>query len=843
MRQLLRNTLSVFLKPAGRRAGIAGAVLLIGAPALAHEVALRGQVALGAADRPAHRAEITVVETTEVVHTDEEGNFEIRVSADEHPNLTLLVEIGGLTARRRVALDHDQPEQELDAPIVVEVPLFTSERITVTSSAGEVSNFDAFSSVSSVAGFELQREGTGTLGSLLEGLPGVAPRSMGPGSGRPIIRGFDSDRVLILEDGIRTGDLASSSPDHGVPVDPSQAERVEIVRGPATLLYGSNAIGGAVNVISMAQHLGHAPPPGFRGQASVAGSSADESYRGGARFQASGNGWVVWGGGNASRAGDYTSPEGPIENSSSRMDQGEVGLGLFAGRAWFAVTGKLDDSRYGVPFHVHPEEEEEHHEEEEGEHHEEEEEGEHHEEEEEGEHHDEEEEEHGHEDEQVDVDMARRQFGAELGIRDLDTVFDAAEINFRYLDFDMDEIEVFADGDEELATHFDNRSMIFRGELKKTRGDFHSRLGVWGNFRDFANMGAEALAPEVRQNAFAAFTYNEIHATDRLDLLFGGRVERNSYETGERPVATGHAHGEEEAHEGEEEEEHHEEEEEEGHDEEEEEHHDEDEEEHHDEREPPPLRDRNFLGASGSVGARLALTDSESLIGTVSYATRAPALEELYNFGLHPANNAFEIGNPDLEAEQSLGFELSLRRRTDTSFSSLNLFRYSIADFIFGVASDEMQDGLPILDFLQADARYQGFDLEHTNRIGPAHLSLTASYVDAKRTDSDDYLPRIPPLSGKAELTVPVGGLRIAPAVRWAAAMDRLYPGETATDGYAVFDFTASYLFLTARSTHNISIRGYNLTDTVYRHHTSLIKDLASQIGRGVRVSYSIRFF
>ena len=797
-------------------------MLLIGGSAVAHEVTLRGQVALGTTEHPADRAEVAVLETTQVVRTDEEGRFEIRVSADEYPNLTLLVEIGGLTARRRVALDHDRPEQELEAPIVVQVPMFTSERITVTGSAGEVSNFVAFSSVSSVAGFdELQREGAGTLGSLLEGLPGVAPRSMGPGSARPIIRGFDSDRVLILEDGVRTGDLGSASPDHGTPIDPSQAERVEVVRGPATLLYGSNAIGGAVNVISMAQHLGHAPPSGFRGQASLAGSTADESFRGGTRFQAAGDGWFVWGGGNASRAGDYSSPEGPIGNTSTRMSQGEVGLGLFSGRTRFAVTGKLDDFRYGVPFHVHPEEEGEHHEEE----------GEHHEEEEAGGHG-------GHGDE-VDVDMARRQFRADFGIRDLDAVFDAAEVTVRYLDFDQSEFEVFPTGEEVLATHYDNRSIVLRGELKKTRGGLHSRLGVWGNLRDFGVGGEEALAPEVRQNAFAAFTYNEIQAGDRLDLLFGGRLERNTYETGERPVATGHdhGHGEEGAHEeeGHEEEEHH--------DEEEGEHHDEDEEGHHDEREPPPLRDRNFLGASGSVGARLALTDSESLVGTVSYATRAPALEELYNFGLHPAINAFEVGNPDLEAEQSLGFELSLRRRTDTSFSSLNLFRYDIADFIFGVAGDETESGLPVVNFLQTDARYQGLDLEHTNEIGPAHLRLTASYVDAKRTDSDDYLPRIPPLSGKAELTVPVGGLRIAPAVRWAAAMDRLYPGETRTDGYAVFDLTASYLFLTANSTHNISIRGYNLTDTVYRHHTSLIKDLAAQIGRGFRISYSIRFF
>ena len=101
-----------------------------------------------------------------------------------------------------------------------------------------------------LAGQDLTKELEGTLGATLENQPGVAERSFGPGPSRPVIRGLDGDRVLILEDGQRVGDLSSQSGDHGVPLNPASATRIEVVRGPATLLHGSNAIGGLVNVIS-----------------------------------------------------------------------------------------------------------------------------------------------------------------------------------------------------------------------------------------------------------------------------------------------------------------------------------------------------------------------------------------------------------------------------------------------------------------------------------------------------------------------------------------------------------------------------------------------------------------
>jgi iron complex outermembrane receptor protein len=110
--------------------------------------------------------------------------------------------------------------------------------------------FETYQPTSVLAGQDLSVQLEGSLGATLSSQPGIAQRSLGPGPSRPVIRGLDGDRVLILEDGARTGDLSSQSGDHGVSVNPAAASKLEVVRGPATLLYGANAIGGLVNVIT-----------------------------------------------------------------------------------------------------------------------------------------------------------------------------------------------------------------------------------------------------------------------------------------------------------------------------------------------------------------------------------------------------------------------------------------------------------------------------------------------------------------------------------------------------------------------------------------------------------------
>ena len=111
------------------------------------------------------------------------------------------------------------------------------------------SQLDAFQPTSVLAGQELTKQLDISLGETLRNQPGWLS-SLGGAPARPVVRGLDGDRVLILQDGQRTGDLSSQSSDHGVSVNPAAAQRIEVVRGLATLLYGANAIGGLVNVIT-----------------------------------------------------------------------------------------------------------------------------------------------------------------------------------------------------------------------------------------------------------------------------------------------------------------------------------------------------------------------------------------------------------------------------------------------------------------------------------------------------------------------------------------------------------------------------------------------------------------
>ncbi len=761
-----------------RRGSLAlAAALVAGAAAAAPRVT--GRVVIATSGAPAAGAEVLLTESGLLTRTDGEGHF-VFEEVDPGGGITIHVHLGFLSGEATYLPDLSPgAEIALTEPIRIAFLGTRHEHVTVTAASGEPSGFGRFGTVASFEGPDLLA-GTPSLAELLEGAPGLAIRSLGPGPARPIIRGFDGDGVLVTEDGVRTGDIGSQAAEQGTIADPTQAERIEVVRGPAALLYGTNSVGGVVNLVSIGSQLAHSEISGFQGRASLGAGTADDGRTGGARIQAGGDGWFAWGGGNTRRTGDYRSPLGSVEGSQTALDQGEAGFGLRGDRATLSAGVRLDDSRYGVPLagmlHGAAEGEQE----------------------------------------TVDVAMERRQLRTDFGFEGLGDFFEAAAFTVRYSEFVQDEIEMEGNGPPELETHHENRSLVFRGELEGSSGRLQSRIGAWANFREFTSAGPEALAPDTRHTAVAAFALGEIRASDRLSVLLGARLENNTYDADDRP---------EPGEDG-----------------------DDDDDDDHEEVEgggsfePPAVVDRAFPGASASAGLRLDLSAENALVGTATISTRAPALEELYNFGLDAGIQAFEIGNPLLEPERSRGFDLSVRRDTDVFAGSASVFWYGIDNFTYG-ATTGGRGGVTVISTEQADARHLGFEAEGRLRFGTADLAATASWVDAKFPDLGRHAPRIPPLNGQLKLDVPVRGLRIAPRLRWAARMDRLYAGETPTAGYAVLDLTVLWLLVSGSATHHLSVVGHNLTDAVYRHHTSVIKDVAPQMGRGVRISYSIRFF
>jgi iron complex outermembrane receptor protein len=256
------------------------------------------------------------------------------------------------------------------------------------------------------------------------------------------------------------------------------------------------------------------------------------------------------------------------------------------------------------------------------------------------------------------------------------------------------------------------------------------------------------------------------------------------------------------------------------------------------------VRDRDFTGASASIGFRADLGSSSALVGNLTHSYRAPALEELYNFGPHVGNLAFEVGNPDLEAERSTGFDLSLRHQSANLRGNFSFFVYDINNFVFLDIEDEIVDNLRLAEFLQGDSRFVGFDATGSVRLGgEVWAELGLGFVDAELTDTDESLPRIPPLRGQFALNLPFRGLMVTPEVAFATRQDDVFRDETETASYAVLNLKATYVWTQPHVAHVVSVTGYNLTDELYRNHTSFIKDLAPEIGRGVKVGYSLRFF
>ena len=184
------------------------------------------------------------------------------------------------------------------------------------------------------------------------------------------------------------------------------------------------------------------------------------------------------------------------------------------------------------------------------------------------------------------------------------------------------------------------------------------------------------------------------------------------------------------------------------------------------------------------------------------------------------------------------------RQRLGRVQGEANVYVYGIDNFIFGDLTNEIVDTLRILNIRQGDRRFVGFDARGSLRLGgQVWATLGLGYVNATLTTTGEPLPRIPPLRGTLSLDVPLGRLTISPDLLFAGRQDRVFRDETETGGYSVVNLDASYVWPRQHLAHVVSFTAYHLTNALYRNHTSFIKDLAQEMGRGVRMGYSLRFF
>ena len=727
-----------------RRSFFALIVLVFsGLPALAQgNATLRGTVTLGETGKPVHNVLVTILQLKRTVDTDDNGKYEftavppgkydVLAHIDRVPDIVQSVD---LTTGAAATLDF---QIELSG---------LREQVTITATGTDQALSSSIQSVDVLGSVELAKKSPVSLGEALDGELGVAKRSFGPGTARPVIRGFDGDRVLVLQDGNRVGGLGFESGDHAEPVDVLTVEKVEIVKGPATLLYGSNAIGGVVNTIS-----GHdSPHKGANGYVTALGSTNSAQVGGSGGFEFGTDRWLVWGNTGGQRSGDYNTPLGEVENSFSREVSAAAGFGYYRDKAFFSLNYNFNKRRYGIP--VDPNEA----------------------------------------DPEI-VELNPRRHSVELrgGFRENPSFFQAGTFSVQYNNYTHAEIESQTG---EIGTQFKNNSVVYQALFDQRKfGNLSGRFGFWGSHRDFSATGEEALAPPTKQNAFAVFALQNIDF-ERVALQFGARLESNHY----RPEAT-EARG--------------------------------------------VLPDRDFTGFSGAAGIRVNTWKGGALVANYSHSYRAPSLEELYNLGPHPGNLAFEIGNPNLVRERGDGLDFGVRQTSKRVRFEANGFYYTIQDFVFLAPTGDVEDGLLVANYDQGTTRYTGAEARLDTQLHPAvWLNLSVDYVNAKLTETNTPLPRIPPLRARAGLEWRYKNLLLSPEIVMANRQDRIFPTETPTAGYAVANLSGSYLIAGQHRAQIIAFNFFNIGDTLYRNHLSFIKEFAPEMGRGFRVTYTLRFF
>ena len=699
------------------------------------------------------------------------------------PALAEEAALGGQQIAERPQSDYHQEEEQ---------------GIVVT--ANFVRDLNLLAGTSVLSGTDLVRDMRPQIGDTLARLPGVSATSFSPGASRPVLRGFQGERIRVLTDGIGSIDVSNTSADHAVTIDPLTAERVEVLHGPAVLLFGSQAIVGAVNVLDRRIPRRVPDEPIHLDLIAGYGSADNErSIAAGADAPIGKGGLVLHLDGSYRNTDDreiggfLLSPElraeqldiaaeeeaeghaeeaaearalagfrGVLPNSATETKTLGGGLALIRDGGNIGVSLSWFDSDYGVPSRP-------------GAHH-------HHEEGGEGE----EEDEHGAVPVTIGLEQIRADLRGELELGN--AAGDKLRVRAAYADYDHTEFE----GDE-VGTVFKTEGV--EGRLEYVQGDRDGWRGVTGGQyfrRDFAAVGPEAFLPPNETSQVGLFTLQEF-TFGKLGLEAAGRYEHTNV------------------------------------------------------RSDPIGMARHFNAFSAAVGTSYDLAPRVKVGANVSRAERAPSAEELFSNGPHVATQAFEVGSPTLAKEKSWGAEAYARAETDDYRLSASLFANWFDDYIFQAATGEEQDELPVFRYFQRDATYYGFELEASATLYRGDGlrvvgDLVSDYVRATIKDGNGPVPRIPPLRVLAGVEAQTSNLDGRVEVEWTADQDRVAALENPSDGFTLVNASVAWRPWGRSNGTTLLLSANNIFDVEARRHASFTKDFVPLAGRDIRLSLRATF-
>ncbi|MHA6317886.1 TonB-dependent receptor [Altererythrobacter sp. CAU 1778] len=669
----------------------------------------------------------------------------------------------------------------------------------VVTAAG-LERLDILAGTSVMSGEELQRNMAGQVGEVLAKLPGVSATSFSPGASRPVLRGFSGERVRVLTDGIGGIDASNVSADHAVSLDPLTAERIDVLRGPAVLLYGSSAIGGAVNIIDKRIPRTALNEPFHVDVLAGMDTAYDLAEIGGSLDVPIGGNFVAHVDGSYRTTNDVEVPgyavapalradllaDSAIEEAEGEFDEANelreaanqrgfvpntatetwstgAGLAFIGDKLEVGASFSVFDTAYGIPGrpgvgHHHAEGEDEP---------------------------GDEAEEEGEENVSIGLRQYRGDFRATAHFEG--SAFEELRVRAGYSDYTHTEFE----GDE-VGTVFDVTGFEARAELaQRRRGNWGGSLGGQFYTRDFQAVGAEAYIAPNTTDQFALFTLQE--------LDFGGFGVEAAARWEHTEVAA-----------------------------------------------DTLGVDRRFDTFSGALGGSYDIADGLALGANLTRATRAPSAEELFANGPHIATQAFEIGDTDLREESAWGAEGYLRGAVGPAEISVAVYKNWFDDYIYLNATGAEEDGLPVYSYLQQDAQYFGVEGEVTLPLadlssGRIVADVSGDYVRATLDDGTP-IPRIPPLSLLGGLEWQGEQFDARAEVEWFAKQDRIAPEETATEDFTMVNASLAWKPLRGNNSLTVLAKVDNIFDVNGRRHASFTKDFVPLAGRNFKLSLRSSF-
>ena len=728
------------------------------------------------------------------------------------------------------------------------------QEVIVTSSILNKANSQTANPTHVVSGEDIVTEATQSLGETLDDLLGVSSADYGSAVGQPIIRGMSGPRVKILDNGIVNRDVSGLGADHFNDIDLGNAQQIEVVRGPSSLLYTNGTVGGIINVVdnSIAQE-------NVERLVKIGGEtqSVNDGETQSLFFQDNVNEINVSFAYKNTSLGNYDVPNGAIvheeeehhdededheeeeheeheedlsflANSDFESESMKFGASKVTDKGYIGFSVSNIESTYGIPFHGegHEDEHGEEHGEEEG--------------------HDE------HEGERIFTNSESDKFNLR-GSYNLDGWKSAKSIDFFFNDSDYTFTEQHAEEEEhEEEGHDEDDHDEHEGHAEGPT-TFTNDSSEAGFIIDFSNMlvtqklslnlveentsiiGAEAFMNPSTRDEFTVGYFASREISD-YTLDFGLRFDRLA-----NKGSVSEAH----------EEEHHDEEE------------DHDEEEHHDEDEEMEITsyDKSFNNTSIAFNIGRELNEFISVDLGFASVERAPSSIELFMNGAHLATGRFEVGNVNLQPEVSNNIDFTVSMNSGSFYASASLFANKVDNYIY--LQDETEEeheehdeeheedhddhgGLVLANYLQQDADLDGYEIEFGNTFDLGSGELTMSF--GRDEVSGEFqvggnIPRLNPARNIYKFKYSQDDMTFGLMFKDVEKQSDIGLAETATAAYQMLNAKLTRNFdLGNQGALTVSLFGNNLLDEVARNHASYVKTQAPLPGRNYGVRFNLTF-